>query len=377
MIEFTILFALGFLAALLLVLMLAPAIKRRIVAYTEKRLYATMPISPTEVRAQKDMARALYAAENARLRQELDDERQRSIQLRVRHDDEEVFHRSLESNKQELQSQLSTLEGEVNSLQDHLQAKQDENATLSKKLMISEEVATQRVQEISALKTKVKHIARELDEVKLQLASRSIEVEQERSLARTFKIERDVMHKELSNAEAKNKDVAEKITVESRRASLLEQKLADKTVKDAETEILLERRTNEIARLKSRLRAATTKVAGKGHGTLVEDEPYEGANSNRDADKDMTERQGDEAALEQIRQRSEALSQRLVQAKDSSNDTILREDMAQLAADMLALTAAREGDASPIHALLNSTDDNEPSGSLASRAKHGISANRG
>lgn len=79
MIEYAILFGLGFLTATLLALLIAPAIHRRIVAYTENRIRATMPISPQEVRAQKDMARALYAAENAKVRQELDTEREKIL----------------------------------------------------------------------------------------------------------------------------------------------------------------------------------------------------------------------------------------------------------------------------------------------------------
>lgn len=83
MIEYAILFGLGFLTATLLALLIAPAIHRHIVAYTENRIRATMPISPQEVRAQKDMARALYAAENAKVRQELDTEREKNTSLRL------------------------------------------------------------------------------------------------------------------------------------------------------------------------------------------------------------------------------------------------------------------------------------------------------
>ena len=62
MIEYALLFGLGFLTAAFLVFLVSPAVHRRIVWYTENRLKATMPLSPQEVRAQKDMARALYAA---------------------------------------------------------------------------------------------------------------------------------------------------------------------------------------------------------------------------------------------------------------------------------------------------------------------------
>ena len=46
MIEYALLFALGFLAATLTGLLVAPAIQKRIVKFTEARMRATMPLSP-------------------------------------------------------------------------------------------------------------------------------------------------------------------------------------------------------------------------------------------------------------------------------------------------------------------------------------------
>lgn len=379
MIEFAILFTLGFLAALLLVLMFAPAIQRRIVAYTEKRLYATMPFSPAEVRAQKDMAKALYAAENARIRQELDDERKRAIELRVRHDDEEVFHRTIEENTQTLQAVVGKLETEVTGLKDHLESKQQENKALAEKLTVSEELAATRAQEITQLSGKVKQISRQLDEVKIQLASRSIEMEQEKSRALNFKTERDSMSKELIGAEAKNKDAAEKITRESRRVTLLEQKLAEKAASDADNETLLERRANEIARLKERLRAAATQVSGKGSGAMVADEAYVKSNNNglasdRTTGDGMSDDMVSADDIEIIRQRSTALRDRLLSLQDKTEDGELRDEMAALAAQMVALTAKREGASSPIHRLLQDVAIDDGDDNLAVRAKRDLAS---
>lgn len=83
MIEYALLFALGFTTASLLVALLSPAVHRRIVAYTETRLRATTPLGAQEVRAQKDMVRAVYAAENARLSTELKRERDHAVSLKI------------------------------------------------------------------------------------------------------------------------------------------------------------------------------------------------------------------------------------------------------------------------------------------------------
>jgi hypothetical protein len=66
MVEFVLLFALGFLTAILLGLFAAPAIHGRIVRFTERRLLATVPMSAAELRAARDMERAAHAVEAAR-----------------------------------------------------------------------------------------------------------------------------------------------------------------------------------------------------------------------------------------------------------------------------------------------------------------------
>jgi hypothetical protein len=375
-IEFAILFGLGFLTATLLMLMLAPAIHRRIVAFTEKRLFATMPISPEEVRAQKDMARAVYAAENARIRQELEDERNRSISLRVRHDQEAVFHQQMESGSAVLQTQVESLTNDVQTLQNDLETKKKTNEELASKLHVSEEVATERAREIQGLSTKVQTIARQLDEVKVQLVTRELQFEQAQLRASGFKTERDNISKQLIGAEAKNQDVANKVTRESRKVTLLEQQLAQKAAQDADTENLLERRANEIARLKDRLRTTATKVSSKtntapakDNGTAKDDS--DAMTDDQGSSQNMSEgtSQFTSPEIEQIAARSAALSARLMKLQDKTQDAALREEIADLAAQMVAFTAKQEGAGSPILKMLNDAHSDAASTSLSARVK--------
>jgi chromosome segregation ATPase len=374
-IEFAILFGLGFLTATLLMLMLAPAIHRRIVAFTEKRLFATMPISPEEVRAQKDMARAVYAAENARLRQELEDERSRSISLRVRHDQEVVYHKQMESGSVVLQAQAKSLTKDVETLQNDLESKKKANDELVSKLQISEEAAKERAEEIQVLSTKVHTIARQLDEVKVQLVTRELQFEQAQLRASSFKSERDNMSKQLIGAEAKNQDIANKVTYESRKVTLLEQQLARKAAQDADTENLLERRANEIARLKERLRTTATQVTGTTGSASALNKGAAKDNSDAMTENQSAEQITSEATgqftspeIEQIAARSAALSARLMNLQDKTQDEALREEIADLAAQMVAFTARQEGASSPILQMLND-NSNAASTSLSARAK--------
>lgn len=67
MIEIVMLIALGFTVASLLALLIAPALWRRAVKLTTRKIKATMPISVADINADKDLLRAEYAVEMRRL----------------------------------------------------------------------------------------------------------------------------------------------------------------------------------------------------------------------------------------------------------------------------------------------------------------------
>ena len=113
MIQFALLFALGFLTAIIIVLLVAPAIHRRIVRFAEDRLKATMPLSPQEVRAQKDAARAAYAAENARTQQALKRERDKGVSLMLANEKSLQEARRLSGENADLHAQLADMNVEA------------------------------------------------------------------------------------------------------------------------------------------------------------------------------------------------------------------------------------------------------------------------
>ena len=61
MIQATLIFILGFLSAVFLAVLVAPAIWRRAVALTHRRIEATLPLTLNEIRADKDALRAEHA----------------------------------------------------------------------------------------------------------------------------------------------------------------------------------------------------------------------------------------------------------------------------------------------------------------------------
>ena len=67
MIESILFFSLGFLCAGFLALMVAPALWRRAVVLTRRRIESTVPLSLNEIQADKDRMRAEFAMSTRRL----------------------------------------------------------------------------------------------------------------------------------------------------------------------------------------------------------------------------------------------------------------------------------------------------------------------
>lgn len=372
MIEYAILFGLGFLSAILLISLMAPAIHRRIVVYTEKRLRATMPMSPQEVRAQKDMARALYAAENARTRQELEAEREKALSLKFRNDSAVNDTGRLLTENRELKQQLEDMTLEASELR--AKARRHEDAAARHKAMLNdaEETAIARTQEISDLARRLSSISRELDDLKISLSARDIEVEQAKHKTATWRKERETLTRELEEAHAKNRESANLLNRESRKIARLEEQLAQEAARNADNETLLERRANDLTRLKERLAAGSgSTVTETASMAAPITPPVIAAPDTATPDADTLAREA-----EDIRNQGTALTERLLNSRGNGNDEPIRKEIALIAARMIALTAKQEGANSPIPEILA----NAPAGSgrknLASRASDILSERR-
>src|SRR5262245_51413954 len=78
MIEYALLIMLGFCVGGLIALLLAPTLWQRAVRLTTKRLEATMPMSLSDIEADKDLLRASYAMTIRRLESSLSKARDKS-----------------------------------------------------------------------------------------------------------------------------------------------------------------------------------------------------------------------------------------------------------------------------------------------------------
>ena len=366
MIEYALLFGLGFLTAAFLVFLVSPAIHRRIVWYTENRMKATMPLSPQEVRAQKDMVRALYAADNARTTQDLAREREKSLSLQLKHD-------SLALDAGRLAAEISTLQGQINDLnveaaelRSHLRKDENYISQLKTSLHIAEQSSAQKEGELETLRIRLNRLAEQSDNLRIDMAARETEIESVKFRANALRDERDTLRQDVNLLQKRAKDAEQKLTQQEHMVIRLEDKAAREVAAATDKDTLLTRRQQEIAKLKDQLKGANSELRKAGRAMREAGISGSLLNALPDPSSEEAEEGIDPAATaaslaDDVRARSADVSERILKAKTSTGkDNELREEIAAIAAKVVALTAMKEGGASPIRKLLPETADAAP-----------------
>ncbi|MBP2548675.1 chromosome segregation ATPase [Neorhizobium galegae] len=381
MIQFALLYGLGFLSATLLVLVLAPAVHRRVVHYTENRLKATMPISPAEVRAQRDMARAVYAAENARTRQELAEERDRNVSLQLRFDrlSDEAAH--LQASHHEMQMQVSDMSVEAADLRSRLRREEGLIRQLKQSLSAVELTVASKNGEIETLRKRIHKLTGDLDNLNIDLSTRDSTADSLKQRAAVLREEREALRTDLKLMTTRARDAEQRLSQEEARSARLEEKLAREMAQKADTQDALDRRLQEIEQLRGRDTADADewrepitgsyplprkKIAALEKHALSARKHRRGRNRPQDGQPAVAETTDDRSEQtmrdlgqmqDDIRARSAALGAELSSPTPLQSDETLRRELATIAADMVALTAVAEGPTSPIMAILDKDDE--------------------
>ncbi|NRQ18739.1 hypothetical protein [Ensifer sesbaniae] len=383
MIQFALLFALGFLTAIIIVLLVAPAIHRRIVRFAEDRLKATMPLSPQEVRAQKDAARAAYAAENARMQQALKRERDKGVSLMLANEKSLQEARRLSGENADLHAQLADMNVEAADMRSAIRQFEQRLERMKATLDNVERDNAGKSDEIQKLGIQLAQHAAEIDNLKISLAARETEVEHLKSRITTLRDEREALRGDLKAETTHAKEMELRLSRDETRLHRLEDKLAREMATSADRESALERRAGEIERLKAKVKdtnqemrdaAKALRAAGIAFPLRKERRPAAERAANgsvSQSDQPAGEVLGS-AAADDLRNRATALSERLTNSKSAAHDDALRDEVAAIAAGMVALTATNEGPSSPILNLLAGDEQEQGTAkreSLAKRAK--------
>jgi DNA repair exonuclease SbcCD ATPase subunit len=391
MVEFVLLFALGFLTAVLLGLVLAPAIHARIVRFTESRLTATMPMSRAELRAARDMERAEYAARNQSISVDLRKERQRRVAMTQTADRLRETAARLRGEMADLERRVETMNVEAGELRSDLRSREHEGAAMKLALANAGHADTAREGHVLDLRNKVRHLSIDVDDLKIDLATRETEVESLKSSVDALRDEKRRLDAALTESASNLKDRDYRLSRDAERIADLDRRLADAVARATDQEARLERRGAELERLKEKLAAATRELgearsrkastdhdrleavgvpAGAGDGTMnghpIEVDAANGTAPNGGAD--LEDRHAISRRVEKLRARHSALVEKLLAADDESGDPELREEIKDIAASMVSLTARREGMNSPLRRILADADEEPRPTSLAARA---------
>lgn len=256
MIQSILFFSLGFLCAFLLALMVAPAIWRRAVTLTQRRLEATMPQSPSAIAAEKDQVRADFALQAHRLEQDARTAREKaagaSVDLGRRREEikqlsTEIVERDariaeLEAHRAGLEDELSGRDRDLKGIQERLDEALARLATLQADY---ETLDARHAKETHTSSTR-----------KAELQDRDGQIEKLTGEITTLRNERKESDKKFRGVLSDNKAAQEALRNERKRATDLEGRI-ERLLKDlSDREERLERREKDLARLKDDHRAA-------------------------------------------------------------------------------------------------------------------------
>jgi chromosome segregation ATPase len=374
-------FGFGFLCAVLVALLVAPAFWRRAVRLTERRIRATVPLTMNEIQAEKDGLRAEFAMSARRLEMKV-----KSLQDRVAAQMVEIERsreelRQVAEERDGLKAEGAALDEKNGELEAALKAAGGEGEALSAKFMEISARLADKDAEISRLDLAATDASLEVSNRQIELAAREAEVAKLQDDVARFKEQRRAGEQKLRDMTLDNKSGREALKTERARSADLERRLEKTLATLADREEALARAERERVRLGEQGSKTTapdeapvaevsdTEDAAKA--TSSDAEAQQEALARLKADRKRLEERLTTLTRENKRLRTASLSpQALAPTREAGpGETALREQIGNLAAEMVALTALIEGPDSPIDKALAMPETEQAAGDVPSLAE--------
>jgi chromosome segregation ATPase len=248
-------FALGLLTASLIVLVVTPAIWRRAMRLTKARIESSVPLSLSEIQAEKDQLRAGFAVASRRLEIEIDKLRdtvaEQVVEINRGRDEMLALHTSLEARS----ASFREMEARVSSMTAAVKAADERIAAAKVELSARDERINQQAADLARLKAEAASAMLLTEEQKLELVARETEIVNLRDeIADAKKSEhglvsaRDALTAELAEESARLAD-------ERRRVAGLEASLAVLNTERTERLAELDRNVAELRAMEAALSA--------------------------------------------------------------------------------------------------------------------------
>ncbi|MER9132645.1 hypothetical protein [Mesorhizobium sp. M0768] len=379
MVQSILFFVLGFLCAGFLALMIAPAVWRRAVALTRKRVEGSMPLTLAEIQADKDRVRAEFAVSVRRLEMTVKSLREKAAEQLVEIGRDREALKELAAERQDKNRVVADLTARG----EELRKRDEQLQQLSERLAETERALEKRGLELRKLEHMYDDASFSSSSRQIELVARESELQKlasDISLLRGQRKEADRRSQELA---AESKVLRDALKAEKKRTGDLEKKVERLLASLADREDRLERREKELVRLREKPKGAESppavRLAGvrgsQVSGTANGDE-IEKATAKLDAERERLEARLTSLARENRRLKADLAASETPKSQ-AGDDTgrasaALREEMNDLAAQVVALTAKLDGPDSPIaRALAAPEDTRQGSGgrSLADRVR--------
>jgi len=312
LIQSALYFALGFLSAALLALLVAPPIWRRAMLLTRKHVEAETPLTLNEIQAQRDGLRAEHAMAERKLELALENAREKIAQHLAIIGDKERVIRKLTAELGERDSQLA---GTASAPSVHEQS--------AEVLPAADKTLGERDEEVAQLNRRISKLSIDADSLQIELAAQSARVENLLDELKEARQDRRDGDEQRRKIEAELLTVRHTAEQEAGQRAEFDKQAAALLTKLTDTEAMLARREKDVERLNDRL--SKVLAGGRTQGSSVVDPPR--------------------------------LKDALVEGNET---TLLREEMNTLAAKVVAMVAQLEGPDSPVNALLAKAANHAP-----------------
>jgi chromosome segregation ATPase len=398
LIETTLIFVLGFASAGFLALMIAPAIWRRAVVLTRRRIEASVPLTLNEVQADKDRMRAEFAMSTRRLEMSIKGFQQKATTQLADIGRKREELQKLADERDEKNAAISELELRGAELRAMLAKREEELEAVSTALRETEEALEDRARMLEDTSQTLEEVSLVSSNRQVDLLTRESENEKLSGDVAALREERKDLQRRLRDAELEAKQQSQTASGGQKRIAELEDKVARLVADLSDREERLERREKELARMREQIKDESSRVSSGGAelerseaervrlereyseltlqlGTLMS-----GAKGG-DIEKAITrleqKRNQDAETIARLTDENASLTQRLQQIENEGarewqderrDNAMVREQINDLAAEVIRMTALLEGKRSPITQMLEAgaAGDNQPVGGITS-----------
>ncbi|MDG4897597.1 hypothetical protein P9272_29060 [Mesorhizobium sp. WSM4976] len=371
MVQSVLFFALGFLCAVFLVSLIAPAVWRRAVVLTRGRLEASLPLTQAEIQADKDRVRAEYAMTTRRLEITV-----KNLQEKVAEQLVEIARghealKGLAAEKKDKNQALSDLQTK----NAELRQREEDLHRLSEKHAQTERALEKRALELQKLEQMYDDASFSSSNRQIELVARESELEKLASDIALLKGQRKEADRHFQEIASESKAARDALKVEKKKTAELEKKVERLLATLADREEKLDRRDKDLARMRERSKeaAAVNGVARLSAGADTKSDDVDKAIAKLEADRERLEARLTALARENKRLKTDLAASGTAMpesAGDARSGAGLREQMNELAAEVVNLTMKLDGPNSPIaKALAGEGQQNGRGVSLADRVR--------